>query len=484
MKVKIFTEGGFGIGLGHISRCSSLYDEVVSRGIEAEFVIHGNFKNVDLLKGMMVKNVNWLSEDYLNNHINNTDYCIVDSYLASEELYQIISNKSKKALFIDDNARIKYPKGIIVNPSLSVDGLNYPQNDEYIYLLGDKYIILRSPFVNVKKNIINKDVKEVLITMGGSDPKELTPKILNGICKNYPLIKFNVVIGNAFRKANLIERIELNNIEFHYNVDAELMKNLMLKSDFAITAAGQTVYELLAIQTPFIPIKIAENQSNNIQGLRMINPHQVIIEHEDKFFLKRLEKEFKTMLCKDKRENLAKLYKNQVEGLGNKRIVDSLLGEIDMEKSILIRNVKSNDIDNVFNLSNQDYVRKYSINKEKINWEDHISWFNNTIQDRNIVFYVITDDMEQFLGQIRYKINDSIATVSISLSDLIIGKGYSKFILLKSMEKLFSERNEVNEIIAYVLEKNIPSVKIFENAGFLFHGNHEGLLKYIYSKEE
>jgi spore coat polysaccharide biosynthesis predicted glycosyltransferase SpsG len=41
---------------------------------------------------------------------------------------------------------------------------------------------------------------------------------------------------------------------------------LMVKSDLAITAAGQTIYELLATQTPFIPIKVIENQENNVNG--------------------------------------------------------------------------------------------------------------------------------------------------------------------------------------------------------------------------
>lgn len=155
-----------------------------------------------------------------------------------------------------------------------------------------------------------------------------------------------------------------------------------------------------------------------------------------------------------------------------------------MQKSIFIRKVNKKDIEEVFNLSNQDYVRKYSINKEKIKWEDHISWFNNTIHESNNVFHVVTDNTDQFLGQIRYKIISKIATVSISLSYSIIGKGLSGSLLLESIDKLFRERNEVNEIVAYVSEENIASVKLFTNAGFLFYEKKKDLLKYIYSRRE
>lgn len=327
MKVKIFTEGGSDIGLGHISRCSALYDEIVNRKIDVEFIIYGYIDNVAFLKERIVKNINWMSEDFLNSYVSNTDYCIVDSYLASEDLYRIISNKSKKALFIDDNIRINYPKGIIVNPSIYVDDLCYPRNNNNIYFLGPEYIILRSYFVNNERNNINKNVKQVLITMGGSDIRSLTPMIIKHICNKYSDIRFCVVNGNVSYNIDFDENIELSNIQVYYNIDAKLMKSLMLKSDFAITAAGQTIYELLATQTPFIPIKTVDNQSNNISGLKKINPFQVIIEHDEEYLLEKLEKEFETMLSRNKRQALVNLYKNQIDGLGSKRIIDSLLME-------------------------------------------------------------------------------------------------------------------------------------------------------------
>ena len=95
MKVKIFTEGGGDIGLGHISRCCSLFDEVYNRGIDIDFIIYGDILNVESFIDRPVINDNWLSADYLNRNVERTDYCIVDSYLASKKLYEII-----KTLFV------------------------------------------------------------------------------------------------------------------------------------------------------------------------------------------------------------------------------------------------------------------------------------------------------------------------------------------------------------------------------------------------
>lgn len=154
-----------------------------------------------------------------------------------------------------------------------------------------------------------------------------------------------------------------------------------------------------------------------------------------------------------------------------------------MNSGIYIRKVNTDDVRDVFLNSNQDYVRKYSINKEKINWEDHIIWFENTLKDVNCVFYIITDNINRFLGQIRYKIENETAVVSISLSELIRGKGNSNILLSKSMYELFGERDELKSVVAYISEKNIPSLKLFERVGFRYCSKKEDFLKYVYRRK-
>ncbi|MBS4025586.1 MAG: UDP-2,4-diacetamido-2,4,6-trideoxy-beta-L-altropyranose hydrolase [Clostridia bacterium] len=324
MKVLIFTEGGNQLGLGHISRCSSLYDELASRGIEVEFIINGLPHEIDINNYKNVKIFNWLSADFLYQHIKKTDYCIVDSYLAGEDFYQVISAKARKCLFIDDFARIKYPKGIIANPSLSTENVKYPIRDENCYLLGSQYIIIRNPFINVKRATVNTKVKEVLITLGGSDLRNITPAILNQLCSSYPELIFHVVIGKANNNLRGINKNKLQNIYVYHNVNAAEMRNIMLKSDLAITAAGQTIYELLATQTPFIPIKVAENQSNNIAGLKELSLVETVLEHDDVLLTVKVEREFEKLMDVAIRNQLVCKYKKIVDGLGTNRIINFL----------------------------------------------------------------------------------------------------------------------------------------------------------------
>ncbi len=481
MKVIILTEGGRQIGLGHISRCSSLYDELEARGIEVEFIIYGDTNDIEIIKNKKFKLANWLSTDFLNYYIKENDYCIVDSYLATEDLYKVISNRAKKSLFIDDNARIKYPRGLVVNPSLSSNVVTYPKNDTNCYLLGHKFIILRTPFIQVKREPQKTKVKEVLITLGGSDIHNLTPIILNKFSSRYPNLIFNVVIGNAFKNIDEIKRFSSKNTKLYENATAEEMKRVMLNSDIAITAAGQTIYELMATQTPFIPIKVAENQSNNVSGLKEFNLVERILDYKDALFKKKIVLELEKMMDFGKRNELVSKYNKVIDGLGTKRIIDALTrGEL-IEDNYFLREIREEDIRDVFNLSNEDYVRKWSINTKKISWEEHIIWFENTIKSDQNVFYVVTDCTNNFLGQLRYKVEGHSATVSISLCKSIMGKGLSKQFLIESIKLISDERNKLENIIAFISDKNIASKKLFEKVGFLLCENDNGMLKYTFS---
>ncbi|WP_456273270.1 UDP-2,4-diacetamido-2,4,6-trideoxy-beta-L-altropyranose hydrolase [Bacillus sp. AK031] len=481
MRVLIFTEGGNQIGLGHISRCSSLYDELLDRGIEVEFIINSDTFRFEILKDKKYKIVNWLSKEFLTNYIKQSDYCIVDSYLASENLYQVISNCARKTLFIDDVGRIEYPKGIVVNPSLSTKVVKYPMNDTNCYLLGPKYIILRNSFIGIKRKEVNQQVKEVLITLGGSDLHNLTPSILKQFALKNSDITFNVVIGNEFDNIEEIKSYSLNNINFYESASAEEMKSIMLKSDFAITAAGQTIYELLATQTPFIPIKVIENQQNNISALFDLNLIERALEFSDTCLSEKLIVEFENIMNFSTRIRMVERFKEVADGLGSKRIIEMILSGEVMEKDYYLRKVKDEDISAAFQLSNEDYVRKHSINKSKINWEDHKAWFRRIINSANDVFYVVTDHTEEFLGQLRYKIEGESGVVSISLGKSIAGKGFSKELLKKSIELIREERNDLKKIIAYVSNENFASKKLFENVGFSSHENTSGFFKYIYT---
>lgn len=483
MKVIIFTEGGKSIGYGHLSRCVALYDEIKNRGNEVELIIQGDLEDVVLLKGKDFRIENWISIDYLNRILTNEDYVIVDSYNAQNEHYKKISSKSKKALYIDDIGRLQYPKGIIVNPALDAGFIDYSYTTNERVLTGPQYVILRSSFSGIKRSNIRNTVSKVLVVMGGTDVRDITTLIIKNICEQNQDIIFDVVI-NSTQHERISSVNILKNINYHTNLSAEEMSQIMLSSDFAISAAGQTIYELIATQTPFIAIQVAENQQNNVDSLIEHIPSQIVLRHDEDFFINKLKENLQELIMYDYRKRITQEMKGIIDGYGRMRIADALLSIMTKRDEMYLRNANEGDLKDVFELSNKDYVRQYSINKNKILWEDHVKWFNNVLKDKNIVFYVVTDENNSFLGQIRYKLEKDNAIVSISLSDNLRGKGLSKMILNQSIEKLLKENSNIDKILAYVSESNTASMKIFKGLKFKVISADDNMIKLILRRNE
>lgn len=321
MKAYIFTEGGTKFGYGHIVRCTSLYSELKRRDVDVRFVVNGD-PIIDNKK-YLVKN--WLSVEFLSKLLNHQTYTIIDSYLADINIYKFISHNCKKALFIDDNFRLQYPRGIVVNPALYVERSIYPKNENIEYLLGSQYIILRDSFIYSARKAIKKEVKEILVTLGGSDTRNLTPKILKLLKVKFPNVIKNVIVGNGFDNAEEIRGIGNKNINYYYNINGMEMNELMLRSDLAISAAGQTIHELLKTSTPFIPVQVVLNQNNNVRGLLKYDLVNQVLNYKEKDFIKKLFEEIRYVMDFDTRRILHIRSKEVIDGYGSKRIIDRLL---------------------------------------------------------------------------------------------------------------------------------------------------------------
>ena len=246
MKALILTEAGKSIGFGHLTRCIGLYQGLKEKNIDAKIIVNADSTVKHLLKGIRYKRFNWLkNRETIFRGLKNIDIAIIDSYLADLDFYKKISEIVKIPVYIDDYKRLNYPKGIVINPSIYGDKLNYPKKDDVRYLLGKDYIILRKEFWNVPKKKINKEIKNVLITFGGMKSHQDLAKKLAKHLKN----KFN---------------FDIYVVEPNKNFTAKDMLKLMLESDLCISGGGQTTYELARVGVPTIGICFAENQLNNL----------------------------------------------------------------------------------------------------------------------------------------------------------------------------------------------------------------------------
>lgn len=328
MKVFIITEGGKNIGFGHITRCLSLYQAFEENEIIPELILNSDGNIEHLLKGINYQKLNWIEKpDKLFELIKGADIAIIDSYLADSSFYIQISNLVKIPVYIDDNKRLDYPKGIVLNGNIHAEMLNYPNKSGITYLLDTRYTPLRKEFWEVPEKKVKEKIESIMVTFGGDDARNMTPKILRFLNDKYSNLIKNIIIGRAFQNIDDIKKCADKNTNLIYYPDAEKMKIIMLESDIAISAGGQTLYELARIGVPTIGICVAENQLGSIREWKKIGFLENAGLYNENNTIARVDRLLKHLENIKLREIKSKIGKKFVDGKGSFRISSKLLRE-------------------------------------------------------------------------------------------------------------------------------------------------------------
>ena len=99
----------------------------------------------------------------------------------------------------------------------------------------------------------------------------------------------------------------------------------MSESDIAITAAGQTTYELSRIGTPFVALITAQNQAFSISNFFEYGIIQEAIEINNIKFDAILISRIRHLLDVDIRKKITKNMQSIIDGLGPSKLADYII---------------------------------------------------------------------------------------------------------------------------------------------------------------
>lgn len=331
MKALILTEGGKHIGFGHIARCVSLYQELESRNFAPLILVNSDNSSKHLLNKKRFKILNWLAEKQkLLDLMEKRPIVIIDSYLANAEVYQMVSMVAKVPVYIDDNKRLNYPRGIIINGNIYANRLRYKKRSGAIYLLGIKYAFLRGEFCNVPKKKINKKLKSILLIFGGGDSEKLMSRVLNFLAHKHKELFKKVIVNKCFENRNIKRFFRGTKTEFIYSPATPRIIDLMRECDLVITGGGQTLYELAKIGVPAIAICMAKNQLNNVRNWKKTGFIKYAGWHKSSRLLNHIENYLNVFKDYKARRFASERGSRCIDGFGTKRIVDRLLKAVNL----------------------------------------------------------------------------------------------------------------------------------------------------------
>lgn len=146
--------------------------------------------------------------------------------------------------------------------------------------------------------------------------------------------------------------------------------------------------------------------------------------------------------------------------------------------NLRLRKVEENDIELIFNWSNDKDVRKNSFHMQPIKWEEHVKWFENTIKNKNVHFFILENN-DTAIGQIRIafeKYDEGI--ISFSISKEFRGFGFGKEIL-RLIEEELNKINTKCKLIGFVKMDNIASQNSFVINGYTEIKRDENSIEYV-----
>lgn len=312
------------VGIGHLMRSLALSEELTRRGnvcyfyskIDDEQLI----KKIQNAKGKFQKD-----EDNLINFSKekNIDWIITDHYEINSEYIKELKNNGFKILSIDDTAQIHFYSDIVVNQNIGAENLDFSAEKYTKFLLGSKYAMVRDDLLKRNKKTVNKDVKNILITIGGTNPDNFILKILKILEKINKDVKLLVISGpyNPFYK-DLEEYTKESKLKIELIKSPKDMSKIYLDSDLAISAGGTTCYELAYFGIPNIIITVAENQKKIAEELDKQNVSIYVGEKEtlkENIFKEKIHELINNYSLRKKISNNGE---ELVDGKGKVRIVD------------------------------------------------------------------------------------------------------------------------------------------------------------------
>lgn len=253
-KIAIIVNAYDEIGTGHIYRCISLASRLLFH--EVVFVLNENHKlGVDI-----VKSFNYPYKLYDDNLLDVLDEInpeiVINDILNTKKEY--ISKLKEKNYFIVNFEDL----GTGIEEANLVFNALYekPLKLENVYT-GHDYYILKDEFYFQESKTITKDVDNVLVTFGGTDPNNLTEIVLNSL--NGFNGNINVILGSGYpNKEKIIETYaRYDNIAINKNVKS--MSEHMFNADIIFSSAGRTMYEIASIGVPCICICQNERELNH-----------------------------------------------------------------------------------------------------------------------------------------------------------------------------------------------------------------------------
>jgi UDP-2,4-diacetamido-2,4,6-trideoxy-beta-L-altropyranose hydrolase len=490
MNLLIRADASIAIGTGHVMRCLALSQAWQDLGGRAIFAMAESTPALATrLRSELCDVVSVAAPigsredaertaDFAREH--HAGWVVVDGYQFGADYQHSLKSADSKVLFMDDYGHAaRYPADLVVNPNVFADESLYQNRESHTrLLLGTRYCMLRREFNAWRQwqRKIPPLARRVLVTMGGSDPENLTARVLEALSSHkdghgFEDLEATVVIGGSNPHAvSLEQRAAASGRKIDLHKDTTQMAEWMARADLAVSAAGSTCWELCLLGLPSLLVDVAANQTFLARELDR-KGCAIHIGSASEFSTEKIADQLEKLIRSEEiRRSLSVASQALVDGNGARRVASILGGG----QVIFARHATADDSRLLWEWANDPAVRSVSFSPSPIPWETHEAWFAEKLRPEKCLILIAEDQEGSPLGQIRFDTRpDGACEVDVSVAPSKRGMGLGEALIRRGVQIVLREKRCLG-VHAFVKAENQASRRAFESAGFENLGEEVG----------
>ncbi|MFC4991830.1 UDP-2,4-diacetamido-2,4,6-trideoxy-beta-L-altropyranose hydrolase [Rubritalea tangerina] len=281
----IRADAGGHIGTGHVMRMIALAQSYISRGGQVTIVSvfcpdpirervlecgidHVLIDQVDLGGADDVRATIQLCAEL------SAEWIVLDGYHFTTEYQRGVHGNGVKILAVDDYGHCEeWHADAVLNQNLNSEvwAERRSKVSDTMWLLGAPFALLREEFLHSTsvRDEVRGAIKNVLITLGGADPDNVTSKVLKSFdISDVEPMSLRVLVGGGNENKEELELLagrSRHNVELLVNVRD--MPEMYAWADYVVSAGGSTCWEWLYYGLKGAVITIANNQEPIVEAL-------------------------------------------------------------------------------------------------------------------------------------------------------------------------------------------------------------------------
>jgi UDP-2,4-diacetamido-2,4,6-trideoxy-beta-L-altropyranose hydrolase len=399
----------------------------------------------------------------------NADWIVVDGYRFTADYQRALKDAGLKVLFLDDYGQAgHYFADIVLNQNLSARTEIYPSREPHTQLLlGPNYCLLRREFTAWRdwKREVSPLGRRVLVTMGGSDPENVTARVVDALALvGVEDLEAVVVMGGSSPHSEMPEFSSAQSgNKISARRDVTNIAELMAWADVAVSSAGTTCWELCLLALPALLVHVAENQTAVARELARRHCAVHLGGPRDFTVEQLAEKLQKLLKSAETRQDISVRCRELVDGRGAWRVASA------MRTGLRLRPARESDCRLLWEWANDPQVRGAAFSQAPIPWEQHEVWFASKMGNPNCDILVAQDGEGRAVGQFRVDWrSEEDGEIDVSVSSEFRGAGYGAVLIDLGVNRVFA--GEGGQLHAFVKVENHASRRAFEQAGFTILG--------------